>query len=288
MVFTSDLPTALSNAATVEFLHGLAAVCESTYTSMLLICAADAGPAGMTTSVRDAVVDGFVVYSLRDDDPILPAIRARQLPMVIVDAPREVAGIAWVGIDDAAAISLLGDHLHGLGHRHLGIIAPQLNDSRQNGRADPDRWRHSGHTLMRVRIEGLLASMQLDARAVPVEERFEASAAAGADALHSLLDAHPELTAVCCLTDELALGALVAARQRGLRVGWDLTITGFDDIAEAARVGLTTITQAHREKGRSAGELYLGAGGAGAQPPRRTLPTHLQIRSSSGPARHAG
>ena len=40
----------------------------------------------------------------------------------------------------------------------------------------------------------------------------------------------PNLTAVCCLTDVLALGALAGARQRGLTVPTDLTITGYDDV----------------------------------------------------------
>ena len=81
--------------------------------------------------------------------------------------------------------------------------------------------------------------------------------------------------------DLLALGALRAAAERGLRVPQDLTITGYDDIPQAAAAGLTTVNQPHTDKGRIAGELYLSHR-AGDPPRRRILPTHVSVRGSSG------
>lgn len=282
VVFTADLPTALGNSAAVEFLRGLATACNGAHTSVLLVCADTEDRGGILNSIKNAVVDGFVVYSVRDDDPLLPVVLHRSVPTVIVDAPTDVTEAGWVGGNDRAAVGLIGAHLRDLGHRRVGVIAPQLNVELLNGSVTADRWRTSGYRLMRHRIEGLLESLQLDDAQVPVEERFDGSAASGAEAAHALLDRHSELTAICCLTDELALGALTAARQRDLTVPRDLTITGFDDIPEAARAGLTTVSQAHFEKGRVAGELFLSAA-AGSRPQRRTLATHLQIRTTSGP-----
>ena len=82
----------------------------------------------------------------------------------------------------------------------------------------------------------------------------------------------------------MALGALRAARTRGLTVPGDLTITGYDDIPQAAAVGLTTVSQPLVDKGRIAGELYLSHR-PGRQPRRRILSTHVQVRSSSGSPR---
>ena len=245
-------------------------------------------------AVAEAVVDGFIVYSLRDRDPLLPAVLSREVPTVVIDAPRVVVGADWVGSDDRAAMRGLGDYLRDLGHRAVGIIGPQLDEMRHNGPAGRPRWRYSGYALMRERIEGLLEGLgaqATDAGAavqagveVPIEERFEHTPSSGADALHALLDRSPNLAAVCCLTDVLALGAMDGARQRGLTVPGDLTITGYDDVPSAALAGLTTIAQAHVEKGRAAGDLILTAAGS-TEDRRRLLRTHLQIRASSGPPR---
>lgn len=113
---------------------------------------------------------------------------------------------------------------------------------------------------------------------LPVEERPENTAEAGAEALNALLDRRPDLTAAFALMDVLALGALTAARERGLSIPRDLTITGYDDIPQAATAGLTTVSQPLVDKGRIAGELYLSHR-PGSPPRRRILPT----RVTSGP-----
>jgi len=117
---------------------------------------------------------------------------------------------------------------------------------------------------------------------LPIEERPDNTPEAGADALHALLDRRPDITAVCALMDRLALGALRAAGERGLSVPGDLTVTGYDDIPEAADAELTTLSQPLIDKGRIAGELYLSHR-AGDPPRRRVLPTHVRARGSSGP-----
>jgi DNA-binding LacI/PurR family transcriptional regulator len=198
----------------------------------------------------------------------------------VVDAPRTVVGADWVGSDDRAAMRGLGDYLSQLGHRAVGIISPQLNEMRHNGAAEPLRWRRSGYALMRERIEGLAEGLGVALDSMPIEERFDSSVASGADAVNALLDRHPSLTAVCALTDVLALGALAGARQRGIAVPAELTITGYGDVPEATLAGLTTVAQPHAEKGRMVGELLVSAGSF-ATDRRRLLRTHLQIRATS-------
>jgi DNA-binding LacI/PurR family transcriptional regulator len=280
VLFTAQLTVALRDPAAVAFLEGLAAVCESAARSVLLLPDAIAQEGVRKQMVADALVDGFIVYSLRDHDPLLPAVLRRAVPTVIVDAPRSVVGADWVGVDDRSGARVLGEYLRQQGHRAVGMIAPQLHESRLNGAAEPPRWRGGGYALMRERIEGLLAGLELPAEAVPIEERVDATSESGADALHALLDRRPELTAVCCLTDVLALGALAAARRRGLGVPAEMTITGFDDIPESARAGLTTVAQPLIEKGQAAGELLVSAG-TQSEDRRRLLSTALQVRASS-------
>jgi DNA-binding LacI/PurR family transcriptional regulator len=89
---------------------------------------------------------------------------------------------------------------------------------------------------------------------------------------------------VVCTSDILALGALAEAARRGLRVPTDLTVTGFDGIAEAERVSLTTVRQPVLEKGKTAGKLLLGSAERSG-PKVITLPTELRVGKTSGPPR---
>jgi DNA-binding LacI/PurR family transcriptional regulator len=117
-----------------------------------------------------------------------------------------------------------------------------------------------------------------------VEERFDHTPEAGADAARSLLDRYPDLTALACTTDVLALGALAEVRRRGLSVPEDLSITGFDDVNEARAAGLTTVRQPMVEKGRTAGRLLLDRGER-SEPRVVRLPTELVVRASTAAPR---
>ena len=119
---------------------------------------------------------------------------------------------------------------------------------------------------------------------MPVVERFEHSVDAGREATAELLAAHPELTAVLCTSDVLALGALRQAADAGLNVPDDLTVTGFDGVPEAERAGLTTVRQPVLEKGRVAGQLLLQRGER-SRPRRVVLPTELVVGTTSAAPR---
>ena len=143
------------------------------------------------------------------------------------------------------------------------------------------------YAVVRARLAGLsegLAAAGVDWADVPVEERFDNSTAAGASAAAALLDRHPDLTALACTTDVFALATIEAARRRGWRVPADLSVTGFDDVPEAATAGLTTVRQPMLEKGRVAGQLLLDES---ERPAARhvLLPTALVVRTSTAPPR---
>lgn len=282
LLFTAELSYAFKDPAAVAFIEGLATSCQGAGQNMLLISTESSG--GNSTAVGNAVVDGFVVYSVPTGDAHLLRILDRQLPTVVVDSPVEISGVDWVGPDDRAGARSLAELLIGLGHRRIGIIAG-TGRSRYSGRIDIASIEAEQPSVHRSRILGLHdASVAAGLDELTIEARPANSAEAGADALHSLLDRRPDLTAVCGLMDLLALGALGAAAERALRVPDDLTITGYDDIPQAAAAGLTTVNQPHTDKGRIAGELYLSHR-AGDPPRRRILPTHVSVRGSSGPPR---
>ncbi len=297
LVFTDELAFAFEDQASVGFLAGLASGVAGSRHHLVLLSAGP--PDGATPSAAQPVprsgldtvsVDGLIVYSVPDDDADLRSARSRGLPVVVVDQPRvgpdEPAG--WVGIDDRSAMAQLAGHLLAQGHHRIGVITSRLGLGRRTGPFDLADLDSIRYAVQRDRLAGLLDAVGhagVEAELV-VHERYDATYDDGAVALHDLLERRPDLTAVCALADVLAIGALQAARARGLTVPGQLSITGFDDIPEAARVGLTTVHQPLADKGRAAAELLqrsldrAGGGDAG----RVLLPTVVHVRTSTGPA----
>jgi DNA-binding LacI/PurR family transcriptional regulator len=288
LLLTEQLSYAFRDPAGIGFLEGLAMACEEAGEGLLLVPASPENED--VAAVHRAGVDGFVVYSVPDDDPHLAAVLERPLPTVICDQPR-LDGVDWVGIDDRAATARLAAHLVELGHRRIGVACMRLGRDRNDGIAALDRQLQAHFHVQRARLRGLADSFGaagVDWATVPVVERFDHSVAWGQSAAAQLLDLDPEITALICTSDILALGALAEAERRGLRVPDDLTVTGFDGVPQALARGLTTVRQPVLEKGKAAGHLLLTP----ADPSRartQLLDTELVIGGTSGlPRRHPG
>jgi DNA-binding LacI/PurR family transcriptional regulator len=285
LLLTEALSYAFRDPAATGFLEGLALACEQANQGLLLVPVSP--DHADVTAVHRAGVDGFVVYSVREDDPHFMAVLERPVPTVVCDQPTGVEGVDRVGVDDRAGMLGLARHLTGLGHRRFGVICMRLAAGHNDGPASAARQEGITYPVQRDRLGGIrdgLAEVGVDWADVPVIERFEHSVEAGRDAAAELMDGHPDLTAVVCTSDILALGALQQAADRGLSVPADLTVTGFDGVPEAGRAGLTTVSQPVLEKGRMAGELLLRRGDRN-RPRRVTLPTELVVGSTSGPPR---
>ncbi|WP_216213876.1 LacI family DNA-binding transcriptional regulator [Amycolatopsis aidingensis] len=286
LLLTENLSYAFRDPAAVGVLEGLALACEDAGVGLHLVPASPGREE--VAAVHRAGVDGFVVYSVPDDDPHLAAVLSRPVPTVIIDQPR-LDGVDRVGPDDASAITGLANHLVELGHRQVGVLCMRLARDRNDGFVSRERQRDAHFHVQRTRLAALAETFEaagVDWSGVPVVERFEHTVDDGASAARQLLDTHPQVTALICTSDILALGALAEAGRRDLRVPADLTVTGFDGIAEATRAGLTTVHQPVLEKGRSAGQLLLAAQDH-VNPRVITLPTELRVGTTSAPPRTA-
>jgi DNA-binding LacI/PurR family transcriptional regulator len=285
LLLTEALSYAFRDPAAVEFLSGLARECEDAKTGLLLVPAVP-GAGTDPALAASAAVDGFVVYSLPQDDPHLEAVLSRPLPTVIVDEPLGLTSADFVGIDDRAAAAKAGAHLASLGHTRVGIICSRISSARgPGGPVTPERQEASSYDVVRLRLDGLFDGLGLDRRSLPVWECWENTLDSAAGAAKEMLVAHPDLTAIACTTDVLALGAIRAARDQGLDVPGDLSVCGFDDIAEAAGAELTTIAQSHAEKGRAAWRLLSREDRDEISPVRAEIPTELRIRRSTAAPR---
>jgi LacI family transcriptional regulator len=165
------------------------------------------------------------------------------------------------------------EHLIGLGHRRIGFIAgpPQLMCSR-------------------ARIDGYRTA--LEAAGIPADDKLvypgnfyhEAGFAGGAH----LLGLTDPPTAIFASSDQMAMGVYEAIRQRGLRVGDDISVVGFDDLPEVRWCSppLTTVRQPLTEMGVLAARTVLRlAAREKIESPRVELATELIIRHSTAPPR---
>ncbi len=282
VVFGDTLPYAFSDHAAILFLHGVGRACEAAGCSLLIIPTTDQGAA--QTTVREALVDGFIVYTTPSED-VVSQVFDRNLPVVTVDRSG-VPGVTAVRVDDRAGARSIAEHVIDHGHRRLAIIVPRLSAmGEHSGFVDRARRAAISYAVCADRIGGYLdaaAAAGLDPLTIPIDERPDNHEDAGRAAALNLLSLDPQPTAILAMTDRMALGALRAAREMGLRVPEDVSIAGFDDLPAAAEAAppLTTVRQPLVEKGEQAAELLFGTR-------RHTglhiIETELVVRRSTSP-----
>ena len=183
LLLTEALSYAFRDPAATGFLEGLALACEEAGQGLLLVPVSP--EQADVTAVHQAGVDGFVVYSVREDDPHFLAVLERPLPIVVCDQPHGVEGVDRVGVDDRAGMLALARHLTGLGHRRIGVLCMRLGAGHHDGPADRARQENTTYPVQRDRLAGLrdgFAEVGVDWADVPVMERFDHSVEAGEQA----------------------------------------------------------------------------------------------------------
>jgi DNA-binding LacI/PurR family transcriptional regulator len=293
--YDNRLSYAFDDPATSALLTGVTAVADDAGTGLLLL-PGSSEPQRRIAAATQAVVDGVIASSVADDDPLLQLVIARRLPLVVIDQPRPdrlaelgAAGAPWVGIDDQAAAETAGGHLFGLGHRHVGVISFGLSRAiTQAGFVDQHSQAAATFAVTRSRLAGYrtaAARCGIDWHSVPVWGGTDSTADQGEAGASALLALTPRPTALVCLSDRLAEGALRAAARAGLRVPDDLSIVGFDDAAPlAADRNLTTVRQPSRHKGEHAARALLDLIAHRPVTDYRLLPARLVVRASTRPA----
>jgi DNA-binding LacI/PurR family transcriptional regulator len=280
LVFDDPLTFALTDPAEVLFAAGIGEVCERAGVGLVLI------PRGTGDDlIRQALVDGFICHCDLDGDGRVELAIGRALPVVVVDGPTR-PGVGHVGIDDRGAAALAAEHLLGLGHRRFAVLVAPLHLDGRAGPADLARQESARFHVTRERLAGYragLAAAGLDWAGVAVVECAPYGREAGYRAAADLLDRPDRPTALLAASDEIAIGALRAAAERGIAVPDQLSVVGFDDAPPASWTtpALTTVRQPHREKGRAAAEQLLGLTTQAEQ----IFPTELVTRASTAPPR---
>jgi DNA-binding LacI/PurR family transcriptional regulator len=186
-------------------------------------------------------LDGLIVMGLRIEDAIAERLRERNLPTVAVDA--ESALFSRVVIDDNDGGRLAARHLRDRGHRRVGyLLERQVSD-------------YESQAI--VRLSGFREVFDTAGGEVIVATS-DNSVDAARQAASVLLDSADRPSAVMAHHDALAVGVLLAARDRGLRVPDDVAVMGFDDGDAATAADLTTVRQPFEESGTTALSVLLG------------------------------
>jgi DNA-binding LacI/PurR family transcriptional regulator len=291
--YDTVLSYAFDDPVAVAVLAGISAGAEQAGSGLLLI--PGSAPAERNTAaVASAVIDGLVVFSLADDDPLVATVLARQLPLVVIDQPdpSSVRGPSaggstpWIGIDDRAAAADAAAHLLALGHRRLGVISFGLAPHGVRGMADVAAQQAATYAVTRRRLDGYrdaIIQAGTDWPTVAVAAGAASAVTEGAAMAAALLARTPRPTGLLCMSDRLAEGALRSARRLGLRVPEDLSIIGFDDAPGADALQLSTVRQPHRRKGELAARTLLDLLAQRRTEPVHLLSTELIVRASTGP-----
>ncbi|WP_350243520.1 LacI family DNA-binding transcriptional regulator [Deinococcus sonorensis] len=275
VLYDAPLSYAFADPAASLFLGGVAAALQQEGLNLLLI----PGTRDVAPSVASASVDGFIVYCAQDGSELLTSALGRGLPLVMVDQA-QVPGIAHVGIDDYGGAHAAAAHLLELGHRSIGVVSLGLSERPQQGPVSLKRERQAGYYTTRERLRGYRDALGRRRARLHVYEALQNTPAEGEAQARALLSAHPEITALLCMSDVLAMGAWRAAQQLGYAVPQRLSLLGYDDLPVAATLGLTSVYQPTEDKGRLAGELLLEQL-AGAPERQVRLPTELRVRAST-------
>jgi LacI family transcriptional regulator len=259
------------DAILTETLRGLAAAARSVGFRILVEPLAVDGPDSTYTSLlRAQHADGLVVSGPRVDDPSLAALIAEDFPIVIQGALPGVA-VASVDVDNVAGARGAVEHLLALGHRRIACItnAPVV------------------YTAAQERLDGYRLAMT--AAGLPTPDELVTVAAFDAPSGHAamveLLGRGVEFSAAFVASDVVALGAIGALREAGLKVPTDVSIVGFDDIPLAGYFDppLTTVRLPAFELGQAAGRALLERITDHAIASRTLLPTELIVRASTAP-----
>jgi LacI family transcriptional regulator len=225
----------------------------------------------LVTSVRLMIgrrVAGLAAIVSEMDSHLIEELTGNRIPVVFYDVGTPVRNITNIRVNYRRGMQKVISYLYSLGHRRMGFV---------------------GHHSTLAPI-GERATVLLDATGRYPDLRVDTAADAdslegGRRAARALLAANPGLTALVCVNDFMAVGALRELRDRGLRVPEDVSITGFDNVklAQFCEPPLTTVHIPRDEIGRTICECLMNDEKA-LHAHEFVIDPELVLRGSTGPA----
>lgn len=220
--------------------------------------------------IRSRRVDGFIIVRTRRRDARISILRRHNVPFTVFGRVEGDNDFPLVDEDGELGMRLVVDHLVARGHTRLAYIAAS-----------------SDLMFAHYRLRGFVKTLESHGLAVDRSLIVEGDLTqrSGRQLAGQLLDAAQRPQAIVACNDLMALGAMSAAQERGLVVGRDISITGFDDIppAEYSHPALTTVHQPVYDIGTSVCRMLINVIKGEAFAARQIiLQPSLIVRQSSG------
>ena len=234
-------------------------------TLVLLVAGTPAERDGIEHYVSAGHVDGVMLISSHESDPLISTLLAAGIPTVSCGIPLGHEGEApAVSVDEVGSARIMTRHLLDRGHRRIAMIA---------GPQDTPGGRY--------RLVGLRDELG-DAFDPALVEEGDYSSESGARAMAALLERAADIDAVFAASDLMAAGAISTLRAAGIRVPEDVAVAGFDDSGLAAnhQPPLTTMRQPWDRISEAMVDMLLDII-AGVEREPMTLPTELVVRASA-------
>ena len=258
-----------------ELLNGISKAAEQLgcglmlYTQAMFSQATD--PNNNLSPLRTGLVDGAIIIVPPDFEKVVNKLNQCELPYVVVDHHSEAPDEASVTATNRKGMLEATRYLLALGHRRIGFIAGRMDIA-----------------CTHERLQGYQDGLE------EVGLRFEQDLVRQGDYLQpsgfrhakALLDMDNPPTALLVSNDMMAYGALEAARARGLSIGRDVSIIGFDDVFLSSQTypPLTTVRQPLSEMGEVALDMLVDLVESRRMLNlRRKLPSELIVRETTGP-----
>jgi DNA-binding LacI/PurR family transcriptional regulator len=233
---------------------------------ILMMVRADHERARLTGYLLGGHVDGVILMSLHEGDPLPRILRDSGIPVVQMARSLGSVQLPFVDVDNVHGARLAVRHLVAIGRRRIATIAGPADMVAGVDRLDGFRQELTEHKLADHRVAF-----------------GDFSQSSGEQAMTALLADHADLDAVFCASDLMAAGALRALRRHERRVPEDVAVVGYDDldVALLTEPPLSTVSQPVEDMARAMVEILLAqiAGGT-SDPEPAILPTRLMLRAS--------
>ncbi|MGI5171782.1 LacI family DNA-binding transcriptional regulator [Spirillospora sp. CA-253888] len=275
VVMGEHLSYAFDDPEAVSFLAGIADVCADRGYGMTILPIT--GADDDVLRITAAAVDGFIVWTTSDDDPVLAAVRAMKRPAVVHGGPA-VRGMGLVSIDNRAAARAVGAVAFA-GAARPAVVSFPLSRDRVGAVLGGEDVADVLFPVTRERLEGYRQAAEdagIPWRDVTVAVCARNDAAEAERIAAALLASAEPPDAIAAMSDQQAAGVVGAVRAAGLAIPDDVAVTGWDDAAVAAQLGLTTVAQSLRDQGAACAHAALGQ-----KPDSQTAPWSIVRRAST-------
>lgn len=239
---------------------------ENEMQTILLVAPLDKVDSPVSHYLQRGEVDGAIFLQLQKD-ALIKKLSRQKLPLVVTGTPHTSNPFSFVDCDNAGGAFAAVRYLQTKGRKNIAIITGELNN-----------------TAAAQRLQGYSAAIDRSVGDKQAKHIIEGdwSRESGMSAMNKILKDNPEVDAVFCSNDAMALGAIDAIREAGKSVPDDIAVIGFDDsyLAQTSHPGLTSVKQDIVRLGEEAARMILAKLRGGFMD-SEILPCELVVRETA-------